>query len=190
MNLLQIDELKDWELDVERKEQEELKQRFEITGLDSLNWAFRKLAAIKAKENEITNLAEAERARIDTWEQEQKKYLTQNIEFFEMLIKEYHAKQLEADPKAKTISTPYGTTKSRASKAQPDKGDETALLQYVKENNMQECVKESLKWTELKKKLRVVSVGDKEIVVDENGQPVPGAAVKPATITYSVELKS
>jgi len=189
MNLLQMDELKAWELDVECQDQEELKQRFEITGLDSLNWAFRKLAAIKAKEEEIGKLVERELERIKLWETEQKKAIQQDKEFFEGLIQQYHAKQLAADPKAKTLSTPYGKSKARATKAQPDKADEEALLHYVKANKMDEFIKESLKWGDLKKTLKVVSIGEKEIVVDNNGEVVPGAIVKPASITYSLEVE-
>jgi hypothetical protein len=189
MNILQRDELQDWEFDAEGHDQEELQQRFQIDGLDSLNWAFRKLAAIKAKNDEIGQLVERELDRIRTWEQEQKKYIKADMEFFEGLIGEYHAKQLAADPKAKTISTPYGASKSRASKAAVDKADETALLQYAKENGMKECIKESLKWADMKKQLKVVSVGGNEVVVDENGELVPGAIVKPASISFSVEVK-
>lgn len=190
MNLLQRNELQEWDFDAEGQDQEELQQRFEITGLDSLSWAFRKLAAFKAKEAEITALVEKEKARLVFWEQEQKKSLSDDIQFFEGLIKQYHAQQLAADPKAKTISTPYGVSKSRASKATVDKVDEAALLQYAQENNMRDCIKESLKWADLKKQLSVVDTADGQIVVDEaTGEIVPGAVVKPASISYSIEAK-
>jgi hypothetical protein len=183
MNVLQEFELQEIE------NQEELKQRFQITGIDSLNWAFRKLSAYKAKAVEVEQLAKAERERIDRWEEEQKKSIQQNIEFFEQLIQEYHAKVLQEDPKAKTLSTPYGKSKARKTKAQPEKADENLLLQHVKENGMTEFVKESIKWGDLKKTLQVVEVNGKQVVIDENGQVVPGVVVKPESITYSVEVE-
>jgi hypothetical protein len=184
MNSLQEFELNEWEM-----ERDEEKQRFQITGIDSLNWTFRKLAAYKAKENEITELAKAERERIDRWEEEQKKSIQQNIEFFEQLIHEYHAKVLQDDPKAKTLSTPYGKSKARKSKAQPEKADEKAILQHVIDNKMDEYIKTSLKWADLKKTLQVAEVNGKQVVVDENGQIVPGVEVKPETITYKTEVE-
>jgi hypothetical protein len=184
MNLLQMDELNEWE-----ESEVEVQQRFEIDSIDSLTWAFRKLAAFKAKEAEITNLAKKERDRIDYWEAEQKKALAQNMEFFEGLIQQYHAKQLAADPKAKTLSTPYGKSKARATKAQPEKVSEEAILAYIKENELTKYIKESVAWGELKKQLKVVQMGETEVVVDPDGQQVPGVAVKPASITFSTEVE-
>jgi excinuclease UvrABC ATPase subunit len=187
VNLLQQNELTEWEWDAEGQDQEELKQRFEINGLDSLSWAFRKLAAIQVKEEDIISTAKKERDRIDYWELEQKQALKQDKEFFEGLIKQYHAKVLADDSKAKTLSTPWGKSKATASKAQPDKADEEAILKHVQENDMRDFIKESLKWGDLKKTLKVVTVGEEQFVVDENGQMVPGAVVKAASISFSVK---
>lgn len=184
MNLLQMDEITEWE-----ETTEEIQQRFEIDSLESLNWAFRKLSAIHSKEADIAALAKKERERIDFWEAEQKKALENDKTFFETLIQTYHQKQLEADPKAKTLSTPYGKSKSRVSKASPDKSNEEALLQHIKENEMTEYIKESVKWGDLKKTLKVVDVAGKQVVVDETGQIIQGCIVKPASITFSCEVE-
>lgn len=178
MNQLQAHELENWDV-------EEEQQRFQITGMDSLNWAFRKLSALKAKETEITKLAKAEKERIEHWEASEKATISNDIQFFESLINEYHAEVLRADPKAKTLSTPYGKSKSRMSKAQPDKADEAAILKYVKENEMDEYIKPTLKWADFKKSLTIA--GDK--IVDENGQIVPGVTIKPESISYKVEVE-
>jgi len=180
-----MNELQKWELE----EVEEEKQAFEITDLNSLNWAFRKLQAYKAKEQEITDLAAAERQRIDTWEQTQKKSVTDSISFFEGLINQYHAKVLAEDPKAKTISTPYGASKARAVKAQPKKADEKAILKHVLENGMNAYVKPTLNWADLKKNIRIADVDGKLVAVDENGQVVEGITIEPEHIKYSVEAK-
>ena len=164
--------------------------KFEITDIDSLNWVFRKLSALKSKENETKQLAEKERLRILSWEQGELSTMQNSVEFFESMIAQYHMKQLEADPKAKTISTPYGKTKSTTSKAAPEKQNEEQLLSFVEENKLPFIeTKKSLKWGELKKTLQIVEKDGQQIVIDENGQVVPGAVVKPQSTTFKVELE-
>jgi Bacteriophage Mu Gam like protein. len=182
MNLLEMYE-------IEEVEKQEGKPRFEITDLNSLNWAFRKLKAYKAKEKEIEEVAQNERDRIDAWEEEEKKKIQDSIKFFQGLINEYHMKLLAEDPKAKTLSTPYGKSKARTVKAQPEKADENAILQHVLNNGMDEYIKPTLKWGEFKKNLKLVEVDGKKVVVDENGQIVPGVIVKPEETKFTVEVE-
>lgn len=182
MNALQQNEL----LEVDQLQDAE--QQFEVTDINGLNWAFRKISALKAKEKEITTLANVERDRITQWEQSELKPIHNDISFFETHIRRYHMEQLAADPKQKTISTPYGKSKTRKSKETPDKGDEALLLDYVIQNDLAEFIKNSVKWADLKKTLKIVQIGDEKVVVDENGQMVPGVTVKPESISYSVEV--
>lgn len=182
MNSLQQIEL----MEVEEIQSQET--NFEITDINSLNWAFRKLAALQSKAKEIKQLANVERERIAEWEKGELSSVTNSISFFESLVTTYHAKQLVEDPKAKTISTPYGKAKSRKSKEQPEKQNEEQILQYVFENDLDEFVKSSVNWSELKKKLKVVEISGEKVVVDENGQMVPGVTVKPESISFSVEV--
>jgi sulfur carrier protein ThiS len=176
---------------IELMEVEEIQSQettFEITDINSLNWTFRKLTALKSKEKEIKQLANVERDRIAEWEKGELSSITNSTSFFESLITLYHAKQLAEDPKAKTISTPYGKSKTRKSKETPDKANEDVILQYVIENEMDEFIKNSVKWADLKKSLKIVEISGEKVVVDENGQIVPGVIVKPESISYSVEV--
>lgn len=161
---------------------------FEITDLESLNWAFRKLTALKSKEKEIKKLANIERDRIAEWERGELSTISNSLSFFESMVAVYHAKQLEEDPKAKTISTPYGKSKSRKSKEAPEKENEEAILQHVIENGMDDYIKTSLKWSDLKKAVKIVEIAGEKAVVDENGQIVPGLTVKPESISFSLEV--
>ncbi|MDH5161482.1 host-nuclease inhibitor Gam family protein [Heyndrickxia oleronia] len=183
MNALQQNEL----LEIDEIESQEQTQ-FEITDLDSLNWAFRKLSALKSKEKEIKQLANVERDRIDQWEKSELSTIENSTSFFEGLIQRYHAKQLAEDPKVKTISTPYGKSKTRKSKEAPEKANEDELLEYVLENEMLDFIKNSVKWSDFKKTLKIVEISGEKIVVDENGQLVKGVTVKPESISYSVEV--
>lgn len=182
MNALQQIEL----IDVEEIQSQD--KPFEITDLNSLNWAFRKLTALKSKEKDIKQLANIERDRIAEWERGELSTISSSLEFFENMIAIYHAKQLEQDPKAKTISTPYGKSKTCKSKEAPEKENEDAILQHVIENNMDDYIKNSVKWADLKKSLKIVEISGEKVVVDENGQIVPGVSVKPESISYSVEV--
>lgn len=184
MNELQQAELQEWE-----EQPAEERQHFEITNMESLTWAFRKLAAYKAKEAEIAKIAQQERQRIDDWEAEQKKSIQGDMEFFESLIQRYHAKQLAENPKAKTLSTPFGKSKSRTSKPAPEKVSEEKLLEYVTENGLDEFIKKSVKWGDLKKNLKVTDIDGKSVVVDTTtGMYVPGVTIKPAQTTFNVEV--
>ncbi|MGR6911784.1 host-nuclease inhibitor Gam family protein [Bacillus sp. BSL6] len=182
MNALQQNEL------MEVDQLQDAEQQFEITDINGLNWAFRKLSALKSKEKEINQLANVERDRIAEWEKGELISVHNSITFFESHIQRYHAEQLAVDPKQKTISTPYGKSKTRKSKETPDKGDEALLLDYVIQNDLAEFIKNSVKWADLKKTLKIVQIGDEKVIVDGDGQLVPGVSVKPETITYSVEV--
>ncbi|WP_342761485.1 host-nuclease inhibitor Gam family protein [Bacillus sp. BR3(2024)] len=174
--LLEVDELQDTE------------QQFEITDIDGFNWSLRKISALKEKEKEITTLANSERNRITEWEQNELKPIHNSISFFENHIRRYHVEQLAADPKQKTISTPYGKSKTRKSSEALEKADETKLLDYAIENGLDDCIKTEIKWGELKKKFKIKKIGDEKVVVDEDGQIVPGVTIKPEMISYSVEV--
>ncbi|MFJ8102826.1 host-nuclease inhibitor Gam family protein [Lysinibacillus sp. NPDC096212] len=168
---------------------EETGQTFEITDLDSLNWALRKVHAYDAQLKEIQTVANSERQRIDSWEHRESKGINESIQFFYNLIAEYHTKVLAEDPKKKTLSTPYGKSKSTTSKAQPDKVDEEQLIIFVEDNKLPFVEKvPNLKWGDLKKTLKIVEKDGEQIVVNENGQVVPGVAVKPQTTTFKVEI--
>ncbi|PEO16779.1 host-nuclease inhibitor Gam family protein [Bacillus wiedmannii] len=182
MNALQQNEL----LEVDQLQDAE--QQFEITDINGLNWAFRKLSALKSKEKEINQLANVERDRIAEWEKGELISVHNSITFFESHVQRYHAEQLAADPKQKTISTPYGKSKTRKSKETPDKGDEALLLDYVIQNDLAEYIKNSVKWADLKKSLKIVEISGEKVVIDDTGQIVPGVTIKPESISYSVEV--
>ncbi|MCY8324281.1 host-nuclease inhibitor Gam family protein [Bacillus spizizenii] len=162
--------------------------QFEITDMNSLNWAFRKIAALKSQEKEIKALAATEKQRIEEWERQELKPLADSLSFFENLVSVYHTKQLQDDPKARTLSTPYGKSKSRTTKAAPKEVNKEKLLQHVKDAGMEEFIKESVAWGDLKKTLTVTELEGKPIVIDSNGQAVPGVEVQPETVSFKVEV--
>lgn len=163
-------------------------ETFRILDIGKLNWAFRKLTAIQAKEDEIKSLANAERDRIKQWEDKQLSSTNDSKEYLGNLVEEYHYRTLLEDPKAKTISTPYGKSKSRVSKAQPAKADDKALLDHILSNDMREFVKEDIEWGKIKGTLKIVEHGNRLVAIDSNGLIVPGVVIKPESISYTVEV--
>lgn len=185
MNQLQQNELSEVE-DIQSFTSED--SSFKITDLDSLNWAFRKLSVLKAKEEEFKQFADKEINRIMSWLESELSTIESSKKYFEVKIQEYHMNMLENDPKAKTISTPYGKTKARKSAATVEAKDKEALLQYAIENNMDDYLKTELKWGEMKKSLQIAEIAGEKVVISEDGEIVPGVSVKPESITYSVDV--
>ena len=169
----------------------EKKERFEITNESDLSFVFREiLIPLKAEVERTKALAKIDYERVQKWEEDKLRGPLQKIEYWEHRISSYHLESLQKDATKKTISTPFGKVKSTTNQAQPDKGDEDKLLAFVKANNLP-FVKttEEIKWGDLKKTLQVVEKDGVQIVINENGQAVPGATVKPQTTTFKVEIE-
>lgn len=176
---------------IEEVEQAE-RESFEIDSLSKLGWAFQKLAALQDKEQEIKEYEKAEILRIKSWAAKETNKLANDIQFFQMHIERYHFRKLQEDPKAKTISTPYGKSKSTTSKPAPQSVDDNALLDHIKANGLSDYVKveESVKWGEFKKQIQVVETDDGYKAVDENGEVVPGVIVNPEKISFKTEVSN
>lgn len=187
MNKLQEQELH--ELDEMQAEQD---NGFIIDDLSGLTWTMRKMRALQAKIKEVQDIASAEITQIEAWAKQETKQYQDDLNFFSHKISEYHARVLAEDPRAKSIKTPYGTAKSVTSKAALEKVDEQALIEYAKANDVPVVdivTTEKLKWAELKKTLTVIEHDGEQVVVDSDGQIVPGVTVKPTTTTFKVEVK-
>lgn len=155
-------------------------ERFKITDMSGLSWAFKKLSELQKQKEEKQQLAKIEHERVDEWLSKETKTIDDSISYFQGLIQEYHMK----NPTKKTLSTPYGKSKARQTAATIEKKDDNALLKYVYDNHLDNYLKHSVRWNELKKSLSIV--GDQ--VINEDGEIVPGVAIKPAHVSYSVEV--
>lgn len=160
--------------------QEEVKESFKIEDLEGATWAFRKLRAINTKAIEVKAIADAERSRINTWEDQQLKQFESDTEYFEYVLSEYYKTEKAKDSKFK-LSTPYGKVSSRkASKWVYE--DEETLKTYIKENNIDAIrIKEELDKTSLKKIC-------KDAVNHDTGELLPGVTIEESeTITVKAE---
>lgn len=86
--------------------------QFEITDMNSLNWAFRKIAALKSQEKEIKALATTEKQRIEEWERQELKPLADSLSFFENLVSVYHTKHCRKTRRQKHFPHLMGNLKA------------------------------------------------------------------------------
>ncbi|MGS4144819.1 host-nuclease inhibitor Gam family protein, partial [Staphylococcus pseudintermedius] len=61
----------------------ERSESFQVNSLETANWAFKKLEALKAKEDEINKVAEKELERIKQWQSQELKSIENDKEYFE-----------------------------------------------------------------------------------------------------------
>ena len=151
----------------------EEREQFTIDNLEGATWAFRKLRAIKAKEDEFKKVADEEINKIQTWLENELKATQSDREYFEGLLTEYYKTEKDKDSKFK-LSTPYGRVSSRTT----DKyyyEDEEEIKDYCNENGL-DCVrvKEELDKTAFKKLCK----GGVNL---ETGEVVPGVRVEKET---------
>lgn len=85
---------------------------WKIDSLESADWAFRKIAALKKANKEIYQLADKERERIAEWETKETQSNQDSIDFFEHKLADYLRELRKNDPKVK-IKTPHGTVSTR-----------------------------------------------------------------------------
>ncbi|PIC88406.1 hypothetical protein CSV71_14860 [Sporosarcina sp. P21c] len=161
---------------------------FRIMSMSALDETMQRLQELHRQDTEVKQRADAQRDQIKRWEDKERGKLKEEIEYQDSLVQDFHSRLLLEDPKKKTLSTPFGKSKSRYSKAAPEQVDKDAILAHIQENNMRDFIKEEAKWGDFKKTLTVAELEGAPVVVDENGQVVPGVVVKPEAINYSVEI--
>lgn len=150
-------------------------EKWAIDSLESADWAFRKIAALKQANNEIKSFADKERERIAIWEEKETKSNADSIEFFEIKLGEYLRELRKSDPKVK-IKTPHGTVSTRK---QPDsweyKDDAVEALESLGLNDFIN-VKKTVDKAKFKKTVSVTSEGK---VISPDGEIIESVKVVP-----------
>lgn len=155
----------------------EIKERFKIHDLDSLNWALRKKAALDAQLKEKQDLANKELERINSWINEESQKIKQSQEFLELLIKEYAGEERKKNPKWKA-STPYGKVSFRKQQAEWIVNEEEAIP-YLECNEIPLIkIEKKIMKAELKKLPYGLTINDDGKVYNKlTGEEVPGIRV-------------
>lgn len=165
---------------------EEQRERFRVNDDSAAVWAMRKLAAIQAKQRELTRIADREVQRITEWIEAETKPLERRAAFFEGLLVDYGRRQ-RMDEGRKSINLPHGKITTRAG---ADKwhiaADQT--LEWLKANGMESLirVKEEPALSLIKDAMQV-SEGR---AIAPTGEVVPGIVIESVAMTVSVSVNS
>lgn len=117
--------------------------RFKVSDVASADWALRKLAKVRTRQEEVRTIAERQRSAImasvarylepiNDWEAAQAERLGRDEAYFEGLLTEWHMEVLAEDPRQKTLRLPHGELTARKA---PDRFevDEEAFLAWAKQ---------------------------------------------------------
>lgn len=170
---------------------EQISDQYKIDNLDSLDWAFRKIASYRDDLSEQEALAKSQIEKITKWIEGERTKAERNISFFEYLITEYHSSILTENPKKKSISTPNGKVQSTTRKpsiVKPENDGLPQLIEYAEQNDFNKFVEvnKELKWSEFKKELQLKELDGKQVVVDSNGRIVPNVPISEGGTTFKV----
>ena len=167
------------------------KERFEVTDESSAEWVLEKLAEKAAERQKVEEQYQKMIARYEKWRADSLEKLDSDEAYFNQLLAPWAAEQLEGTKK-KSITLPSGRVGFRAgSKAFMLNGEKVAstnpsLLEFVKgaDSSFIET-KESVKWGEYKKTLKVADDGQ---VVTADGEIVPDMSVEVGPARFYVEV--
>lgn len=152
------------------------RDRFKITDVSSLTWAFRKIGALEAQLKVNAEVAEEQRAVINAWEEKESKDLNGSIDFFKHLIREYAEERRNGDEKFKKESTPYGTVSLKAQPPEWTFPDEKEVISFLKENDLETLVKTVPAEEKISNKTEFKKAFDiKQYVYSKNGKIVDQA---------------
>lgn len=159
---------------------EQDRERFRIENDEQATWAMRKLTAARARLDEIAHIAEAEIQRIQAWAERESREPMRDVEYFEGVLTEYGITQ-RAEGR-KTVSTPYGSIKSRMGQPKYTFLDKDQFIEWAKANHPD--------WVAVKEEpaLSVIKAATSEPVDPDTGEVIPGLTVDPASISYSIEV--
>jgi len=171
----------DW--DAEAPVASEDRERFRIQNDEQAVWAMRKMAAASQRLKEIQHIADAEIERIQAWAEQQSREPLRDTDYFEAILIEYgRAQRVEG---RKSVSTPYGTIKSRLAQPSFDV-DKDAFLEWAKANRPDLVrVKEEPNVADMKV---VLEVSGENAIDPHSGEVVPGVKVTGHDVRFSVEV--
>lgn len=89
------------------------RERWVCDSLEKALWAARKVQGLARQRAEFRRAAEREIAKVTAWLAAVDKPLAESASFFEGALIDYHRRQLDADPSAKTVKLPGVVLKSR-----------------------------------------------------------------------------
>jgi phage host-nuclease inhibitor protein Gam len=157
------------------------KERWKVQGLDTLDWAMRRLAESRRFIQENDAVAAAAIARIKAKTEKLNASAAHDAAFFEGVIEEYvraNRKTLIGISSKKSRSFPHGTVSFRKTGGRPVIGDKEALLAWAMSQPVEaNCVrmKVEVAWDVVKAS------------VEKTGEIPPGVDIEPESETFKIE---
>lgn len=168
--------------------EEQQSQRWRITDDGCADWALKKIKAEKDEFDRLTELAQAEIARIqDKLARAQRRY-EQNTAYLTSMLAMYFNtvphKVTKSGQESYQLLNGKLVLKPAGVKAEPD---DTALVAWLHQNGMEDMIKveEKAKWGDLKKKLRFVGT---VATIEDTGELVEGIKVIETPPQFSVKF--
>lgn len=163
--------------------------RWTITDDGAAEWALRRIAVIDAERADLNEKATAWRDRIQAWFDHATTPLDQRRDFFVFHLERYAYEQREATGR-KTLTFPSGKVASRESKPAAIVVDEAAVIAWANANlpgELLESVVRTVVSVSLTGLRDVVTIdADREKVLYEGGELVPGTDVRPGAVSFTV----
>lgn len=160
-------------------EQEPAREPFIIDDDSKADWAMRKLASIRRKQNENQAIFDREVKRVMEWLQKVNTALEKDAEWFESNLRPYALKERYKD--RKSIVLPHGTIKTVAGRVRFDIEDESKFIEWA-EKNAPELVRVK---KEVDKKALGALNQSQDKVISTQGEIIPAVKVIPAETSVS-----
>lgn len=161
--------------------------RWEITNDEEATWAMRKIAGARQALDRVNRVAEAEIAHVNKWAARESEGHESTIAFFEARLFAYASEQRELFAR-KSVSTPWGTLRSRARSGRPVVTDREVFTEWAREK-YPEAVQ--VKYTADLRALEGLSIAedmDSGVMVTADGEVVPGVQYHEGGIMYRVDV--
>lgn len=171
---------------LEPAEVEELKARFRVDVDSQATWAMRKARAAALRVREVDRIAAAEVERIQEWALRERTRPERDLAFFTHLLEDYALRVRQADPRRKSVVTPYGKVQTRSQDDAVKVEDPEAFVTWARANatDLIKTVEAPAPIAEIRK---AVDVTAENLVIFGDGEVVPGLVVKPGGVTAKAE---
>ena len=162
--------------------EEPSREPFIVDNDDKADWAMRKLASIRRKQNQNKAIFDKEVQRVTEWLQKVNTALEKDAEWFEANLKPY-ALQERAEGR-KSVVLPHGTIKTIAGRPKIEITDEQALIDW----GLASCGDIIRVKTEIDKKALNALITEDNQVISTQGEIVPAVRVLPAEPSISISI--
>ena len=156
---------------------------FRVETPEQAAWAMRKYRGLAQKKAKYAALAEAERQRIDAWEERVTASVQSNMDFFGSHLEAYAMK--ERAKGVKTVDFPDGAIKTRAT-GPSFEVDKATFLQWAEDAKRDDLLRVTLAPDMTAIKTAVVVDGT-QVLDPATGEVIPGLAPTPERVTVKIE---